>query len=253
MGVIHPYLRYVYYMYIIHVSRMKKGKLMDSGELTEGLNDLPRKDMDSLAKQIPGSIFRLMALLSEGPKSGYDISMEVSSEELSNWKDSFGNIYPNLRKMVEMGLAEKQRDDFKGRKRVYYSLTEEGKKLIDWWLKEPAQRYPLKNELIFKLRFASRLGVNVILDHLRGYLSFCEQNHPMFDKWFSDVAQSEETGLEFEVIRLTSDFWYRYTKTLLEWSGDTVKRLEKYQRDNAPKGGGPCSDSQVRCYFSPCA
>lgn len=224
---------------------------MDSGKTQYKSKDLPLNETDILNDKIPGSIYRLMALLNNGPKSGYDISSEVASEELSSWKDSFGNIYPNLRKMVTMGLAEKQRDDFKGRKRVYYSLTDMGRELLDRWLQQPAGRTPVKSELLFKLRFSPHLGVDVVLDHLTEYMNFCKMNHPMYEKWIADVMNSNDSGLEYEVTRLTSDFWYRFTRTLLEWSEDTVKRLEEYRKENAPKGGGSCPDTPSSHYYAP--
>ncbi len=223
---------------------MDSGKKNHSTALSDG-------ELKSLASSVPGSIFRLMALLGNGPKSGYDISTEISSEEFTSWKDSFGNIYPNLRKMVGLGLAEKQRDDFKGRKRVYYSLTSTGRELLDRWLMEPPQRTPVRMELLFKLKFSPHLGIGVILQHLSEYMNFCRMNHPMYEKWLADVERSAEGSLEYEVTRLTSDFWYRFTKTLLEWSEDTVERLERYRKENPPEGGGSCLDTPVQRYYSP--
>ncbi len=225
---------------------------MESDALVNGKKEiLPEAELKALAANVPGSIFKLMALLGDGPKSGYDISTEVSSEEFLSWKDTFGNIYPNLRKMVDMGLAEKARDDFKGRKRVYYSLTGTGRQLLDWWLTEPAQRTPVRMELLFKLRFSAHLGPQVILRHLREYLYFCRMNHPMFEKWYSDVRRATEHSLEHEIERLTSDFWYRFTKMLLEWSEESVNRIEEYRKDNPPEGGGSCTDTPLQRCYSP--
>ena len=219
---------YVLYLYNTGIAPVERF-IMDKGVNAQDPGRLSKKELENLGKQLPVSLYRLMALLSEGPKSGYDISTEVENEDLASWRDSFGNIYPNLKKLVELGIAEKMRDDFKGRKRIYYSLTATGRELLNSWLRAPAQRTPIKMELLFKLRFGYKLGIDAMLDHLLEYRDFCARNHPMFEKWYSEVRDSDESGLEHEMNRLTSDFWYRFTKSLLEWSEDTVKRLEQYQ------------------------
>ena len=88
----------------------------------------------SASKELLGklseSALGLMAILSEKQMTGYELKKLIDKPEFIYWRDSFGSIYPNLKKITRLKLAEISRADMNGRRRIVYSLTGRGRELV---------------------------------------------------------------------------------------------------------------------------
>jgi DNA-binding PadR family transcriptional regulator len=74
----------------------------------------------------------VLSILSRGENYGYEIIRQVRelSNDSLNWTD--GMLYPVLHKLEKQGLIESNwRTTDSGRKRKYYSLKSEGKKVLN--------------------------------------------------------------------------------------------------------------------------
>ncbi|MYF92724.1 MAG: PadR family transcriptional regulator, partial [Gemmatimonadetes bacterium] len=54
------------------------------------------------------SKYAIMGMLSIRPMSGYDMKKLIAQSISYFWNESFGQIYPTLKKLVEEGLATRQ-------------------------------------------------------------------------------------------------------------------------------------------------
>ncbi len=57
----------------------------------------------------------LLGLLSLGPMSGYDIRQLISQSIGYFWSESYGQIYPGLKRLAAAGLVEKKTQRQKGK------------------------------------------------------------------------------------------------------------------------------------------
>lgn len=81
--------------------------------------------------------YALLALLTSGPMTGYDISRRFQSSVGHVWHAPDSQIYPELRKMESEGLVEAEAvDDPRGEKR-YYRPTEAGLTAFRAWMDAP--------------------------------------------------------------------------------------------------------------------
>jgi len=79
--------------------------------------------------------FLILGLLSEGPLSGYDIARTTKLRFRFFWSESYGQIYPELRRLAEEGLiGEGNAEGSRGRKT--WILTEAGSLALKSWLEE---------------------------------------------------------------------------------------------------------------------
>ena len=61
------------------------------------------------------SKWAILGILSMGPNSGYDIK-KFTEEVLSHfWRESYGNVYPLLARLLAEGLVSRQTERQKGR------------------------------------------------------------------------------------------------------------------------------------------
>jgi len=95
----------------------------------------------------------ILGLLSWGPKSGYEIKALVDRSTRFFWAASYGQIYPELRKLADAGLIEGAEPEG-GRRRTVYRLTAAGQEALDAWLAEDPEIFESRDEGLLKLFFA---------------------------------------------------------------------------------------------------
>jgi PadR family transcriptional regulator AphA len=81
------------------------------------------------------SKYALIGMLSICPGSGYDIKKFMECSTSNFWSESYGQIYPILKQLVEEGLAARHAEKQEGKPEKYiYTLTERGKEELRDWL-----------------------------------------------------------------------------------------------------------------------
>ena len=76
----------------------------------------------------------ILGILNLGPHSGYDIKQLADLSTRHFWATSYGQIYPELKRLSESGLI-KSEDASKGtRQRTLYHLTAKGKQTLHTWV-----------------------------------------------------------------------------------------------------------------------
>jgi DNA-binding PadR family transcriptional regulator len=97
----------------------------------------------------------ILGFLSWHPMSGYDIKRLVDESTRFFWTASYGQIYPELKRLAEARLIEGTEQPQGGRQRTVYSLTAEGSKRLEQWLEAKPEAFEMRDEGLLKLFFAS--------------------------------------------------------------------------------------------------
>ena len=95
----------------------------------------------------------ILGMLRMEPMSGYEIKQVVDQSTRFFWAASYGQIYPELRRLKREGLIEGEQAPRGGRRRTVYTLTSEGERVLGAWLKEPPAPPELRFEGLLKLFF----------------------------------------------------------------------------------------------------
>jgi DNA-binding PadR family transcriptional regulator len=96
----------------------------------------------------------ILGMLSWGPKSGYDVKAIVDNSTRFFWAASYGQIYPELRKLAEAGLIEAEAGPEGGRRRTVYRLSPAGHERLREWLSAEPKTYELRDDGLLRLFFA---------------------------------------------------------------------------------------------------
>lgn len=102
----------------------------------------------------------ILGMLGRRPMSGYDIKRFVDHSTRFFWAASYGQIYPELRRLSEAGLIEGSDDSQGGRKRNSYRLTAAGRAAHREWLEAPAQVQEMRDESLLKVFFSDFAGID---------------------------------------------------------------------------------------------
>lgn len=99
----------------------------------------------------------ILGMLTVAPMSGYDMKKFSDQSLVHFWHESFGNLYPRLKRLEADGLIKGRREPrAHAPDATVYSLTEAGRARFTAWLEEDPEPERIRNELLLKVFFGAR-------------------------------------------------------------------------------------------------
>lgn len=80
----------------------------------------------------------LLGLLTEGPLTGYQLKKLIDVRFRFFWNESFGQIYPELKRLEHEHLISSQSEVIANSKRTY-ALSALGYQTLQVWLQQPVE------------------------------------------------------------------------------------------------------------------
>ena len=105
--------------------------------------------------ELSPTAYVILGMLGWRPMSGYEIKSLVDKSTRLFWAASYGQIYPELRRLAAAGLIEGKASPQGGRKRNVYRLTPAGRKELRAWLRLDPEVFEVRDEGLLKLFFAA--------------------------------------------------------------------------------------------------
>jgi DNA-binding PadR family transcriptional regulator len=99
----------------------------------------------------------VLGLLSRRPRSGYDLKQEVDRTIRHFWAASYGQIYPELKRLEDAGWISGRDAANGGRSRRVYRITAKGRRALAEWLHGEATRMEMRDESLLRLFFSDVL------------------------------------------------------------------------------------------------
>src|SRR3954471_13160926 len=101
----------------------------------------------------------LLGLIRLRPRSGYDLKQAVDRTIRHFWAASYGQIYPELKRLEEAGWIAGKDAGRGGRSRRVYRITPRGRRALEDWLHGVETRIEVRDESLLRLFFADALPV----------------------------------------------------------------------------------------------
>jgi DNA-binding PadR family transcriptional regulator len=160
----------------------------------------------------------VLGLLAQRPRSGYEVKTAVDRTIRHFWAASYGQIYPELRRLEEAGWIAGADAPRGGRTRREYRITAAGRRALRDWLHGTETRLELRDESLLRLFFADQLPAEEALGLLRargegyaamlGYLRSLDDGSGVPDPPFVDVV-------------------YRWALDYCEWGAEWCRKQEQ--------------------------
>ena len=174
------------------------------------------------------SIYGLLAILSMGPQSGYEIRKALDQPEMFYWRESYGNIYPMLKKLYQDGLIDRVDSYVKKKKRLIYNLNSNGWTEFQKWLEKPADLNRFRVELLMKLRFGASSSVENMISLIRNYRQQSFEQLDEAEKLLDDFGSLEKTLIN-DLRKITLNLFIERKKSTLTWCDDSEETLRKWE------------------------
>jgi DNA-binding PadR family transcriptional regulator len=185
----------------------------------------------------------ILGMLQLGARTGYEIKRSSEYSTRFFWGVSFGQIYPELRRLEGLGLVEAKDDPRGGVKRRAYRLTDAGRQRLHEWLTSPEPLlFEYRDEGLLKLFFGDLLDREEVLANLRQARDEHEQALAFFRSELEPAArgQAEETGIEFPY--LTLSYGIEFLAFMADWTARAEAELSGARARPSPQAETPAPD-----------
>jgi DNA-binding PadR family transcriptional regulator len=160
-------------------------------------------------------------------QSGYEIRKTIQQSVGFFWGESYGQIYPTLKRLGAEGLIVPDVSASQTRpKRQEYSLTPAGHLCLQEWLAVPYREDPPRDEFLLKLFFGRDAAPGVSIQHIR---RFQEENRRLLTTLLELEAMARAHNSQslpgFPFWMLTLNFGVAQLRSALEWSESALALL----------------------------
>jgi DNA-binding PadR family transcriptional regulator len=161
----------------------------------------------------------ILGMIGLGKRSGYEIKQLVDRSTRHFWAASYGQIYPELRRLEEDGLILGRPDPSGARAKMAYELTPEGEQALrDWLESDEGLAYELRDGAMLKL-FFSDAAAGTALPTVRAMRELHERKHEQL-RMIRASAPHMPPGPS-----LTLEIGLGLTSWLIDWCTATEERL----------------------------
>jgi DNA-binding PadR family transcriptional regulator len=175
----------------------------------------------------------LLGMLSLCPRSGYELRQAIAGSIGNFWSESFGQIYPTLKRLEQDGFVRSFEGDRAGSK--VFSLTDAGRERLEEWLGVMPRPQVKRNELLLKVFFGNLSQPETVREQVAGWRR----------DWLSDLGRYEAIEREIQLAHGGNPglpFWLmtvRYGKAevraLVVWADETLAELDAMSGQTQPQ------------------
>lgn len=168
----------------------------------------------------------LLGLLSHEPMSGYEMKKKIDTWLTYFWSGSYGSIYPTLAQLEKKGLVMKESVGDTGRNKNIYTITENGRRHLSQWLKEPEAKDELRYETLLKLFFAQEGGADTAIEHINIFAEKVKRDIAMLETAYQNLVHLQDDPTHRYYL-LTVMFGLKSYESYLQWCEEAKQLLKE--------------------------
>ena len=181
--------------------------------------------------ELGNTSYVILGMLRKGPKSGYEIKAKADISTRFFWAISYGQIYPELKRLEQAGLIEGEDDAGSGRQRRVFSITPLGEQALREWLTRPGDLHSeLRHEGVLRFFFADALDHEERVRLLHAIRAKHERLREELAEIAPAAARDEPLAL------LTLETGIAYQEFFVELCDRLERRLAETQTEFIPGG-----------------
>jgi DNA-binding PadR family transcriptional regulator len=172
-------------------------------------------------ESLSSTAYVILGMIREEPRSGYEIKAMVDGTTRFFWAASYGQIYPELKRLDAEGLVVGSDAPTGGRRRTVYEITADGEEELKAWLRRPPETHEMREEGLLKLFFAAALEPEEAVEILRSMRAhrLAANTHLRQMKPMAEAKAAEGDSYPLLVLEGGIEF--------TEWFADWCERTEK--------------------------
>jgi DNA-binding PadR family transcriptional regulator len=174
-------------------------------------------------------------MLSAAPMSGYGLRKAIEGSVGHFWQESYGQLYPALRRLAAEGLVEARATrGGPGRAGAVYHVTDRGRAALAGWLALPPVLEPERNEVLLKVFFAGAVPPEVTARNLDAVAAALRAEQAELEAIRARLPGAPSHP-DAPYWRLTLEYGLEFMRTTLGWLDRARATI---RRAGAPRGAG---------------
>lgn len=169
----------------------------------------------------------LLGLLTLEPMSGYDMKAFIVRSIGFFWQESYGQIYPALKRLLKNQYVTRKVSGKKGRPdRHVYSITAKGRKRLATWLESETEPERVRHELLLKLFFGPETTPAIYEKQIQALLQRQAARLKAFERVEEGILQEYKSSPHYPYWYSTLRFGVHVTKARAAWCRETLSMLK---------------------------
>lgn len=168
--------------------------------------------------------------LSIEPMTGYALREAIRDVLGHFWSESFGQIYPTLRRLQGEGLIESVTSEDTGR--ATFAITNAGRQRLRERLGEPIQQAAPRNALLLRLFFGRQLGPVACRQLVEDARAQAESRLHGFAQLRDELAAEVGTESQLPYWLLTISAGEHSARATVAWADDALASIDQITNDN---------------------
>jgi DNA-binding PadR family transcriptional regulator len=176
-------------------------------------------------------------MLTIAPMSGYDMKQVIEQSIAHFWNESYGQIYPTLKRLAATGWITRKVERKSGKPdRQVYSISSKGREALAQWLSMPAHAEPVRNEFLLKLFFGSHLASEELIARLQEFRSRHTRSIATYNATEAQIRREHANSPNLPYWMMTLNFGRYRSKGMVDWADETTRTLRQMQSPRAAAG-----------------
>ena len=175
----------------------------------------------------------VLGWLTFGEMTGYEIRGYVEEATGNFWRESFGQIYPTLRRLrveglvelVEAGAVSARREAGRPESKRY-RITATGRERLDRWLATPSREQVPRSELLLKIFFCPPEKIEVVRTQVRGFRTAQERDLARYDGIEAEMRRTRGHNPRLPLWLMTVRYGQAETRALLDWAEEAMRMCD---------------------------
>ena len=167
----------------------------------------------------------ILGMLKLGLGTGYDIKRVIDGTTRFFWTASYGQIYPELKRLRKAGLVRAEQDPRGKVKRTVYSLTPKGEQALrDWLLDSENVLFEIRDENLLRVFFSDMLSRDDVIANFHAQARMFEHVLERFREIEVEAKAGVAEGRVYPYVAL--QYGLEFMAFARDWYAERARRLE---------------------------
>lgn len=171
-------------------------------------------------------MYVILGLLSEQPLTGYEMKKIIDLRFRFFWSESYGQLYPELKKMLDMQFIVLDSNTEASRGKQRYKITPAGHEELCHWLYLPPETETLRLEVLLKMYFAKLASPDVMRTHVASFLAAHQLDLLVLKQFKIELERIEDPHHNHGDILRVIDFGIKTNDAYVTWCAETLCYLQ---------------------------
>lgn len=164
------------------------------------------------------------------PMSGYDIKKAIDGSIAHFWNESFGQLYPSLKKMADEGLVLMENQQQGTKIKIVYSITDRGREVLKEWLALSPEKEQIRMESLLKIFFGYNMDIDVTIKHIKEMEENFKLQTAVLKEIIKEIEGYRDENHSHIFPILTAEYGVIYYEACLKWAAQAIEKLEKEKK-----------------------